>query len=891
MKLWAKLKGLFRRKALEADMAEEMRTHLEMQTERNRAAGMSADDARYAAHRQFGNVASLQEQARDVRGWRWLDELRQDVGFAFRQIAKSPGFATVVVLTLAFGIAVNTVLFSMLNMFLLRPSSLPDADRLVLVLQRSDIIKMPHGLSYPDYLDYRDRLRNVEGLMAFMPTPTNLSSEGGAPQRTWVEVVSPNAFTAIGITAARGRVLLPSDGETKGGAPVVVLSHACWQGRFGGDPGIVGRVVQLNGKPFTVVGVAPEGFNGFTSMLAMSAFIPSGALDTFRPSSAGLLEWRAAPSWRVMGRLKPGVSLTEAQAEAAVVLEHLAKEYPDAHRSSRSVLMPENRARPDPSVSEYLPVFMVLFLGLVVLVLATACANVANLMFARAATRQRELTVRAALGAGRSRLIRQLLVESLVLSGIAGVAGWLLSGGMGLLMHRFTPQGDMPVAVDASTGWQGYLFTVLISLVAGLASGILPAWRASRVDLVTQLKLGHGDALSVGRYRLRNMLVTGQVTMSLVVLACAGLFLQSLRRVQSVELGFRPERLLLASYDLALQGYNDERSRTFNQDLLTRVRALPGVQAAELTSHMPFDNQINGRDVRPENPVPQLKDGMANVKLSLVSPGFAGAFGIRLRQGRMLADSDQARTPRVAVINTVMAELCWPGQDALGKRFQPWKDGPWTEVVGITETAKYMMLAEPPTAAFFAPLAQEAAAPLTLMVRTAGEPTAMAARVRAEIAALDPQMPVYDVRTMEDLMGNSVFALFPLRMGMILAGAQGGISLLLSVMGLYAVVAFGVAQRTREIGIRMALGADHGRVVTFVVREGMRLAVLGVVGGVVFAALLGFGLSKVLYGLSTVEPLIFGVVVLLMLGVTVVACWLPARRAARVDPVVALRSE
>lgn len=885
------LKSLFRKKELDAQLAEEIRTHVALATEANRAAGMSPEEARNAALREFGNVSSIEERARDERGWRWLDELRQDTRTALRQIAKSPGFSAVVVLTLAFGIAVNAVLFGMVDLFFLRKSTLPEAERIALLMHRSDMIQMPHGLSYPDYRDYRDRLRTVDALIATMPAPANLSADGAAPQRTWVEVVSPNAFTALDLTAARGRPLLPSDGEAKGAAPVTVLSYDCWQTKFGGDPDIVGRVVRLNGKPFTVVGVAQEKFHGFHGMLAMSAFVPAGAIDTFRPSAAGLLEWRGAPSWRALARLRPGVPIEELRAEAAVVLGQIAEEHPAEHRQVRPVVLAESRSRPDPSVAEFLPVFLALFLGLVTLVLFTACANVTNLMIARAATRQREFTVRSAIGATRARLIRQLLVESVVLAVLAGAAGWAISEVMGRLMARFTPQGDIPIAIDASPSWQGIAFLVFVSLVAGVLSGLVPALRASRIDLVSQLKRGNEDVPTGGRHRLRNSLVMGQVTMSLIVLVCAGLFLQSLRRVQGVELGFRPERLLMLSYDLALQGYAEDRVRNFNQELLTRVRALPGVEAAGLTSHMPFDNQINARETRPENPSGSLNDGVAPAKLSVVSPGFIEGLGLRLRQGRTLTEADQPNTPRVAVINVTLAELCWPGQDVVGKRFQPWKDGPWIEVVGVVETSKYMMLAEPATAAYFVPLAQEPTAPVTLMVRTAGDPAAQTNRIRAELQAIDAQLPLYDVRTMEELMGTSVFALLPLRMGMTLSAVQGGITLLLSIMGLYAVVSFGVTQRAREIGIRMALGADPKRVVRLVLGEGARLSAWGVGIGLIVSLLLGLGLSKVLFGLGAVEPLTFAVVIGLMLGTTVLACWWPARRAARVDPVVTLRAE
>jgi len=891
MKLLGYWRAIFLKRQQETEMAEEMRVHLEMMEERHRAAGMSAEEARYAALREFGNVGSVQERARAARGGVWFDELRQDVRTALRQLAKSPGYAAVVVLTLAFGIAVNHVLFGMVNLFFLRPSTLPHGDRLVVLLHRTEIIKMPIGFSYPDYRDYRERLRGVEALTAAMPMAANISTGQGAPQRTWVEVVSPNSFTALGVVARLGRTLVPADGEAHHSAPVAVLSHDYWQTQFGGDPGIVGRVVRLNGQPFTIVGVAEERFHGFHSTLAMSAWVPAGALDSFRPSVAGMLDWRGSPGWRILGRLKPGVSFEELRAEAAVVLEQLTKEYPAEHRGYRSMVLLESRARPDPSVAEFLPVFLTLFAGIVLLVLFTACANVANLMIARAATRQRELTVRAALGASRLRLIRQLLVESLVLASIAGVVGWMLASAMGVAMQTFTPQGDIPVAIDASPGWEGYAFVVAVTFVAGLASGLLPALRASRIDLVSQLKRVPGEPLGDSRHRMRDLLVIGQVAMSLIVLVCGGLFMRSLGKVQSVELGFRPERLLLMSCDTGLQGYSEDRSRNFNRELLERVRSLPGIEAAGLTSHMPFDNNISAREARPENPAPQLKDGVATAKISMVSPGFIEAMGLRVRHGRTLREADQPNTPRVAVINVAMAELCWPGQDALGKRFQPWKDGPWIEVVGVVENSKYAMLSEAPTAAFFVPLAQEPVTPVTLMVRCVGEPSAEAKRVQAELLALDPQLPLFDVRTMEDLMNTSVFALLPLRMGMSVAAVQGGIALVLAVMGLYAVVAFGVAQRTREIGIRMALGADARRVVALLVREGMKLTAIGAVGGLLVAALLGLALSKLLYGLAAVEPVVFGIVLTLMLGTTALACWLPARRAARVDPVVTLRSE
>ncbi|HEY0947300.1 MAG TPA: ABC transporter permease [Opitutaceae bacterium] len=813
-----------------------------------------------------------------------------DLRFALRQLAKSPGYTLVVVLTLAFGIAVNTTIFGMVNLFFLKPLPVSDGSRLVYFLQRSEAFKMPHGLSFPDFKDYRERLSSTRDLVAFMPSPVNLSASGKSPWRAWVEIVTPNAFGTLGVQAAVGRTLLPSDGEEKSAA-VAVLNHDCWQQQFGGDPAIVGRAIVLNSRTFTVVGVAAPGFGSFSYGMKMSAFVPTGALESLRENGGQMLADRGAAGWRVMGRLTEESSLDQARSEAALVFSQLAQAYPDQHRKTEALVVPEDRARPDPIFADFMPVLAALFTGLVGLVLFIACANVANLMLARAASRQKELTMRAALGATRSRLIRQLLVESIVLAVLAGVVGWIIASWIGELLVRFAPQGDFPVHVETETLWQEYVFTAAISLIAGLASGLLPALRASRIDVVEQLKDGGSGRASSGRHRLRNFLVISQVMFSFVVLIGAGLFLQSLRRVQSVELGFRPENLLLLSFDLSLQGYSEDRAQQFHRQLLERVQALGGVRGASLTSHIPFDYAVSMRNVWPENPPAQMAEGRMLAGIASVAPGFTEMFGVTLQSGRTLAETDTAKTPRVAVINAEMARACWPGQEAVGKRFRPWRDGPWTEVVGVTQTAKYVMLAEAPRPHFYVPLAQDYAAPATLMLRTAGDPTALTSAAREAVRSLDPHLPVYNVRTMEELIGNSIFALMPLRMGATLAAVQGVLGLLLSIMGLYAVVSFGVAQRTREIGIRMALGAAHTDVRRLVMREGLRLTLVGIGIGLTFALALGFGLSRVLYGLSAIDPMVFPLVTILLVAISALACWLPARRATQVDPMTALRAE
>ncbi len=812
----------------------------------------------------------------------------QDLRLALRQLAKSPGYAAVVVLTLAFGIAVNTTIFGIVGTFFFQRMQVPEADRLVLLLQRNQAWNAPHAIPFPDFKDYRERIHGLEALIAYTPMPAHLAAGAGAPQRAWIEVMTPNAFTALGVQPLHGRLLVPADGEAPGAAPIAVLSHSCWTQRFGADPAIVGRTVRLNNHPFTIVGVAPESFTGLSPFLAVHAFVPTGALDRLRADGAGMLEWRSAPLWRTIGKLRAGVAIDTVRAEVESVTAQLDRENPDSHRGVSGVLIPESRGRPDPSVSELLPVFAAFFFGQVVLVLGIACANVANLMLARAATRQKELTVRAALGASRGRLVRQMLVESLLLAAIAGAVGWLLSDWTAPLFGRIALQGDMPVAQPAPALWPQRLFTVAISLVAGFGSGLLPALRASRFDLTTRLRDGAGATKR--RHWLRDQFVVGQVVFSLVVLVFAALFTRSLHNARSLDVGFRYERTLTASFDLSLQGYTHEQRRQFCRQALERLRALPGVEEATLASCVPFDYAIGLLDIIPENA--DRPDTSVGTGYSVVAPGYERALGLRRVSGRVLEDSDTENTRPVAVVNATFAERCWPGQEPLGRRFQPWRGGPFIEVVGVVATAKYMMLAEAPRPFFYTPLGQRLEErPFTLLIRAKGDPAALSPTVRGLLAELDPHLPVYDVRTMDELMASSIFALMPLRLGATLAGVQGVIGLGLAVMGLYAVVAFGVNQRTREIGLRIALGASPAAVVREVLRDGLRLALLGTAVGLLCSVALGFVLAQVLFGMRPFDPFALLGGAALLLGVAAFACWFPARRATRVDPMVALRAE
>jgi putative ABC transport system permease protein len=815
-----------------------------------------------------------------------MDDLRH----ALRTLWKQRGFAAVAILTLAFGIGLNISLFGMLSAFFLQPLAVRDADRLVIVMQRSDAVNVPYGHSYPDYLDYRSSTTAFSELAAFMPHPAHVSARGQTPERTWIEVVSPNYFVLAGVAPAFGEFPRPEDGFGKAAAPTVVVSHRYWQRRFGGDPSLVGRQISINGRPFTVSGIAPATFTGLSWAMAVSAFVPAGALGTLMDGGDRFREDRGTAAWRLMGRLGPGKTLRDARTEIDVVSKRLAADYPAEHKGTRALTIPENRARPDPSLAGVLPVFAAVFAVMVGLVLLIACANVANLMFARALARQRDLVIRSALGASRVRLIRLQIVETLVLACVAGVAGLLLARWAGGALAGFVPAGDIPINEHREWDWRIYVFTLGISILAGIVTGLWPARNATRFDLVASLKDG-GSHAGTARHALRSLLVIGQVTMSFVVLASAALFVHSLRQMQHLALGFEPRGVLLMSVDLDLQQYSDQRARRFIEDFLRRAEATPGVTSATAGAHLPFDYGAPFDTISIDGDIPGSKDSSLMMPFTSVGPRFFETTGTAIRRGRAFDNRDNENSARVGVINETMARKLWPGRDPLGRRFRIGRQNKWIEVVGVAADGKYLMLAEQPRPYFYLPLSQDYRSPMTIVVRAAAEPGSLAAPLQRLLNEMDPDLPVFNVRTMESHIRGSVFGLMPLRMGAAMAGMQGLVGLLLAIMGLYAVVAYGVARRTREIGVRIALGARGADVVRLVVREGMWLSAIGCGLGLMLALGIGAGLSAVLYGLKPVEAPVFLVVAGVVLVVSALACYMPARRATRVDPILALRCD
>jgi predicted permease len=824
-----------------------------------------------------------------------MHTLLQDLRFAVRMLAKSPGFTAAAVLTLALGIGANAAIFSLVNDLFFRPLPVKDPRGLVQLVKKIPATSFMRGYEYANYLDIRDRATAFSGVIAYSTSWISLAASGSPAERTGVAVVTGNYFSFFGVDAAEGRLFLPGEGEKIDADPIVVLAHRYWLRRFGGDRTIVGKTVSVNARPFTVVGVAPATFVASHTAMEASVFVPVTMLDRVVAGGAQFLQARAGMPLNVMGRLKPGVSLGQAGVELETIVAQIDKDHPRESFGGRAMIVPEWRARPAPTFIQFVPLASGVFIGMAGLVLLIACANVANVTFSRAVARRQELGIRAALGASRRVLVRQLLVESAALTALASALGLLLGYWLGhWTSNRLLHFGsDLPL-VGSSWDWRVLVFTGVMAALAALLSGLMPALKASRVDLATTLKEGGGALLGSARHPLRSLLVVSQVAISLVVLICGGVFLQSLRGVTPALLGFRNDHMLMASMDLGLNGYDASRAQQFRQQLIERARALPGVEAATLGTFVPFAMSSSMTGAWPDGRVVRNVQDMTIMPYGLQDPDYIKTMGMTLVRGRDFVEQDTLSTRAVSIINEHMAALFWPGQDPIGKRLFSLDTGnpvP-TEVVGVVRNGRYQMVGEGPSPFILRPFAQVPNTnPVTLCLRTHGDPAAVAPALRALVQQLDPILPLYDVQTMERHLNDSLFALMPLRVGAALAGIQGLLALALVVMGIYGVVSFVTSRRAREIGIRMALGAEERDVVKMVVGGGLKLTLTGIAIGVALALGLTALLSRVLYGLAPSSAPVFALVILLLLCVASTACWLPARRAARVNPIETLRAE
>jgi len=820
-----------------------------------------------------------------------METILQDIRYGIRMLTKNPGVTTVAVLTLALGIGANAAIFSGVSAFTMRPLPVPEPDRVVRPVEIAEDRGISDEVSYPDFSDYRAQSTVFEAMSAEDMLPVALDSENQSDV-VWGQVVSGSYFDVVRVKPMMGRTFLPEEDQAVGANPVVVISHSLWQRRFSSDPNIVGKTIRLSSRGYQVIGVMPPSFAGSKFALAMDFWAPMAMVEDLR-RSPGLLSDRGSHWMNVLARLKPGVTMEQASQEMQKIAVRLNQAYPNERASTTSARVETEIDARFEDAATAMKSGSAIAMGIVGLVLLIACANVANLMLARASARRKEIGIRLALGASRVRLVRQLLTESLLLSLLGGAFGLLLALWVTELLEGFVPVLEYNIVENFfALDTRALVFTLIISLATGLIFGLAPAWHSSNPEVVPILKgdLAAGERLRGRRFSLRSALVVVQVALSLAVLVCGGLFIKSFRKAQTMDPGFGTKNALIVSLNPELVGYDSERSRNFFRQVIDRAQSLPGVEAAATARLMPLGDSSNSNG-------PILKEGETlergsagrTIMTNVVSAGFFRTMQIPFVEGRDFDDRDQVKSQQVVIINQKMAEMLWPGESAVGKRIFIGTDSREpNEVVGVVKTGRYRNLAEDPKPYFYYPMTQRRPARMMLVMRTNVDARGLVGAIRKEVQNVDRSVPVSAVRTMDEHM---TYALWAPNMAASLSLAFGVVAILLSAVGLYSVMAYVVSQRTREVGIRMALGANRADVLKMIAAQGMRLAVIGVVIGLLLSLAMARALSSLLIGISGYDVTTFVVVSSLLVLVALIACYLPARRATKIDPLVALRYE
>ncbi|MCZ6761275.1 MAG: ABC transporter permease [Gemmatimonadetes bacterium] len=816
-----------------------------------------------------------------------MDILLRDFRYAIRRIAGDPGFAAITIAIMALGIGVNTAIFSIVDTVLFKPPPYRDVDRVVNIYTVGDD-GFAATSSYPDILEFAGATDLFVDVTTYEMTFLSMIRPDGA-DAVVAEYVSANYFRTLGLEAERGRILGDVD-RAPGAPPVAVVSHQTWRRRFGSDPSTVGRTLQFNGTTVTVVGVGPKGYNGSVTGFVVDFWIPiTSTAPLLEERVARQLESRATRGTFVKARLQPNVSVEQAQAGLDVISDRLRSAYPETNAERSTLVMAAADVRILPFVDKFLyPVgtFLMIVVGLVLLI---ASSNLANLLLAKASTRQKEIAIRLALGASRRRLASQLLLESTMLSTMGGVVGVGLAYWMAKLILAFKPPIPIPIAIDLTIDVRVLTFALVLSVVTGVLFGLVPALKATKPELLPSLK-DERNSIQVGGRKMsfRNLLVVGQVAVSLVLLIAAGLFVQSMRNASRIDPGFITDNVAITTLSLDMAGYAEAQSRSFYAELVERVQSSPGVQSVVLVDRLPLSAAIRTRNALVDGfELGPDEDGIP-IDIVSVSPGYFVTLGVPLLRGRDFGVVDNESSPRVAIVSEAMANRFWDG-DAIGRtlRLENAQDVPVT-VVGVARDTKVRTLGEDPRPYLYLPHTQVFSAFVSVVARTEGDPGSTLELFRREIRAMDPNVPILETKTMPQHLG---LALFAPRMGAALLSAFGILAMLLASLGLYGVVAFAVSNRTRELGIRVALGAQYGDIIKMVMRESVALVGIGVVIGLVLAAGSTFPLSRVLYGIDGLAPGTYLAVASVFFSIALLASFIPARRAAKVDPVVALRSE
>jgi len=904
--LWRRLLSLLRRERYEREMEEEMRFHLEMQIEQNLDAGMAAEEARYAAQRQFGNQTWLKEASREMWSLSFIETLMQDLRYGARMMLKQPGFTTIAVLTLALGIGANTVVFSVINAVFFRPRPVAEPERLV-ELYSGDARNPYENSAYQDFLSFRDQGEIFSGLAAYSLRIFKLGGADGV-EPVIGEAVSGNYFDVLGVKAFSGRAFLPEEDQTPGSHPVVVIGHDLWRRRFGADPELIGKPITINNQALTVIGVAPPQYKGMLRGVATELWIPVMMIPQLEPTDGmSLLNSRGANWLFIVGRLKPEATLEQARARFDLISRQLREAYPEAWRQKRAetgatlektvTILPESETRIHPDTRAAAYAFIAVALTIINLVMLIACLNLANLLLARATARGKEMAVRLALGAARWRIVRQLLTESVALAALAAAAGVLLAIWlMNLLAASLPALQGVRFAIDLQMDWRVLLYTLAFSFLVGLLFGLAPALQASRPDVIVNLKDGANVFAGAARQsRLRNSLIFAQIALSVVLLAGAGLVMRSVRNLHPVNLGFDSLNLVVAPIELEERQYDRARGQDFYRRLAERTSALPGVRAAVFAAYMPGLRRARS-SVGIEGYQPSPGEDMA-LETNTIGPGYLTAMNIPITQGRDFDERDRDGAPCVAVVNEALARRYFAGGRAFGKHLiksAGRRPDQFCEIVGVVRDDKFQSLRMESRPWYAFALSQSHSTSATMLVHTEGAPDNLVPDVRRAIQSLDQTMLVSGVLTLNDTFSP---ILYFYRLFGLLVGGCGLLAVLLAVIGIYGVVAYAVSRRTREIGIRMALGADKQKILRLIMRQGMIPVVYGLSAGLLLALALTRVLTSsifpipILNGVSATDPLTFGSTALLLIVVALLACYIPARRATKVDPMVSLRCE
>lgn len=829
-----------------------------------------------------------------------MHDLAGDLRYTLRTLVRQPGFTVVAVLSLALGIGLNTTIFSIVNAVLLQDLPVQEPDRLVEVYTGLSK-EFPHlTTSFPDLVDLRAEAAAFEGLAGHAMV-RGIVTHDGRSELVSGEAVTANYFELLGVRPALGRTFHPEEDETEGSRPVIVLSHGLWERRLGGDPDVVGKRVRLSGVDYTVIGVAPAAFAGtipgirpeFWVPTAMNESLAFSGLSASTPSPTGnTRRERRGTRWLfVKGRLAPGATVEEAQTQLSTIFARLATEYPETNENATGIVLSRSSVRFHPMLDEVLATAGAVLLVAVGMVLLIACANVANMLLARAAHRGREIAVRLSVGASRSRLVRQLMTESVVLAALGGALGVGIAFWAARLLSTVQPPLPLPFefTFEVDTSVMTYAFAV--SLATAVVFGLVPAIRASRPNLVPALKGGDSasDESTPRRPSLSQALVVGQLAVSLVLLVAGALLTRGLIEAERADMGFDPARIVGVQFNLQMNNYTLERAQTLERELLARLVTLPGVESVSTTSRMPLAPDVNMATVFVPG-VHETEEDAPPIDAVRVGEDYFRVAGIPILRGRAFDDVlDRVGSQRVAIVNETLAELYWPGRSPIGERvYEEGPDGPPTEIVGVSRDHKVRSLGEEPRPYIHFARSQNPSRNVSLIARTSGPAETALATIRSEILAMEPEIVFTEEGTAADVVA---LTLVPTRLGARLLGAFGALALLLAAVGLYGVIAHAVARRTHEVGLRMALGADGLSVLRMILRQGMGLAFVGVVFGVVLAALMARVLQAFLYGVSSMDPLSYAVAAAVLLGVALAANLIPAWRASRVSPMVALRYE